>query len=197
MNSFQRAGIAHALIGLWLLVGGINLCHAKTPESGVTIQRVTALIEKAKRNSVHYSRTGRLLPRDWKPATPSWRPAPDRRSQPRALRRSQPASPLVRQLVSDAICKRNAASIRAAHRLDGYLGGQLFGHDEALIANEVARRQKLSIAFRPPLVVLTNQTLIEVNRVRRLKRVLSEKGPENAIKLVWSFRRLCQDLPSL
>lgn len=191
MNGFECAGITRAIVWPLLLVGGINLCHAKTLESAVTIQRVTALIEQAKRNSIHYSLTGRLLPHDWEGATPSWRPVSDRHNRPRISRRAQPVSSVVRQLVSDAICKRNEASIRVAHRLDGFLGGQLFGHDEALIANEVARRQQLSIYFRPPLAVLAKQTLIDINRRRRLKRVLSEEGPENATRLVRSFYLLC------
>jgi hypothetical protein len=154
-----------------------------------------ALIEQAKRNSVHYSLTGRLLPHDWEGGTPSWRPVSVSHNRHRISRRAKAGSTLVQQLVSDAICKRNEASIRAAHRLDGYLGGQLFGHDEALIANELARRQQLSIDFRPPLAVLAKQTLTDINRMRRLKQSLNQAGLNSAIRLVQSFHRLCNVVP--
>ena len=84
--------------------------------------------------------------------------------------------------------------MRLVHRLDSLLDGGLFGHHEVLVANEIARRQGLDIAFHPPLAVLRNQELKEINRTRRLELMLIEAGPKHAIGLVPSFHRLCQEV---
>jgi len=161
----------------------------------VTIANVTALIEQAKRRSSHFRETGRLLPRDWGDATFSWRPSTARRRPASTPRRERPVSPLIQQLITNAICRQHKPSLRAARRLDGYLGGQLFTHDEASVANAIAHHHRLALAFRPPLAVLGNQKLNDINRTRRLKQTLEKHGPKGAIKLVRSFAVLCRMVP--
>ncbi len=72
------------------------------------------------------------------------------------------------------------------------MDGRLFGHHEALLSTAIAQRQELDIAFRPRAAVLTNQQLTEIDQTRRLKSVLAEQGPIQAIRLVPSFDQLCR-----
>ncbi len=193
MIGYCRAGITRALVWTVLLAGSVGTSDANAPEPALTIARVAAWIAQAKRRSTSYKRTGQLLPGDWGKAMPRWQPETTLGNRPRLPNPLGPVSPLIQQLVANAICRQHQASLRAAHALDGDLGGWLFWYDEALIANEIARRRGLAIHFRPPFASLSNQSLREINRTRRLQQVLSEAGPERAIELVRSFRQLCRD----
>ncbi|MEM8977296.1 MAG: hypothetical protein AAGD43_35050 [Pseudomonadota bacterium] len=191
MRAGFRSRIGCTFAAALVLLGTSDRSKAKKPERSTTIARVEAFMFRIEQQRERSAPSGLMPVGSWETSLENWRPRSRRRGKSVKIQRLRTAPQAIPQLVSYAICEQDAASLRVAHRLDALLAGQLFNRQEVMIANEITRRRQLDITFKARRLPIADQALKDINRSRRLERVLAERGPDAAIEFVSSFRLLC------
>ena len=179
---------ALACIACVLSAGSAEKPKHDVTELAIAIEQIDKALEERLKTSVSYRLFGHLDSTDFGSSSLSW-------SHPGHLS-SSPFSVKLRSLLFHAVCRRNETALKKLYEVNKLIyGGVFFDELQTHYLQKVVDRLSLKLNFvdqHREIYRAPKTDLRSINRKRRLEAAMDENQPQEALRLLTNFARLCE-----